>query len=264
MAAYFGNELQKHLQAQCDAAAAYLNSTPGACQTGRMMGCDDLDALGWERIDEALLRDGLCGFRLIPAGRGDELRSHLEQRGFRFDTWDVFLADRRAATAAASEVLAQGLPDGFAKMPEPAEPEDDYTTRIQSLMAEAGVAPFSGAMLTGRLGPAVTVAVRDAEGGIAAAAHGYLPHNAHSPVRGYAWGGLVAVAERHRGKGLGTYINALMLERVFQALQPTHIYELVSASNQASRRMVVSCGLRHAPEYICGVAAAAEGARFTR
>ncbi|CAG1013232.1 MAG: GNAT family N-acetyltransferase [Rhizobiaceae bacterium] len=264
MAAYFGSESQKRLQEQAEAAADYIAATPGACQTGRMMGCDDLDALGWERIDEALQRDGLFGFRLITADRGDELRKRLAQRGLRFDTWDVFLADRETATAAASSVLAQGLPYGLVELPVKSAPEDDFTTRIQLMMADAGVAPFSGAMLTGHLGPAVTVAIGDADGSIAAAAHGYLPHNVHSPVRGFAWGGLVAVAERHRGKGLGSYVNALMVERVFKALRPTHIYELVSASNQASRRMVSACGLRPAPEYICGVAAAAEGTRFTR
>ena len=77
-----------------------------------------------------------------------------------------------------------------------------------------------------------------------AVAHAYLPHNRFSPYEGYAWGGLVTVVERHRGKGqgLGKYLNALMVAAAFDRLGATHVYEPVSATNQPSRRMVESCG----------------------
>ena len=88
-----------------------------------------------------------------------------------------------------------------------------------------------------RPSPAMTVAVGDRNGTIAAAAHGYLPHNAHSAYHRHAWGGLVAVAGAQRGKGLGNYINAQMIVSVFRELDATHLYELVSASNVPSRRM---------------------------
>src|SRR5690606_358391 len=101
-------------------------------------------------------------------------------------------------------------------------------------------------------------------GPIAAAAHGYLPHNDHSQYRRYAWGGLVAVADSQRGKGLGTYINARMIVGAFSDLDATHVYELVSASNIPSRRMVESCGLRHEPALVCGLATSTDSARFTR
>lgn len=264
MSGYFGTELQQRLQAQAETSVDFINSTAGACQTGRTMGCDDPDRLGWDRIDEYLDRDGICGFRLIPADKAEELRSHLAKRNFRFDTWDVFLADRVSALAASEAITSRGLPDSLADLDMPIRPEDDYTARIQAFMGAAGVAPFSGSLLVGAFGPAMTVAVGDDDGTIVAAAHGYLPHNAHSPFHGYAWGGLVAVAESQRGKGLGNYINARMTVGVFQDLGATHVYELVSASNMPSRRMVMSCGLRHQQGLVCGIATPNDSARFTR
>lgn len=264
MSGYFGTETQRRLQAQAEASVDFINATPGACQTGRTMGCDDPERLGWERIDEFLDRDGVCGFRLIPTGRVDELRSHLMKRDYRFDTWDVFLADRATALAASEAVLSRRLPEELIELDRPTDPEAGYTGRIQAFMGDAGVAPFSGSLLTGALGRATTVAVGDGNGSIVAAAHGYMPHNAYSPYQRHAWGGLVAVAESQRGKGLGNYINASMIVRVFRELDATHVYELVSATNIPSRRMVESCGLRPEPTLVCGIATPADSARFTR
>ena len=264
MSGYFGTPLQQRLQAQAETSVDFIHATAGACQTGRTMGCDDLDRLGRDRIDEFLDRDGICGFRLIPADKAEELRSHLMKRNFGFDTWDVFLADRASALAASEAILSRGLPEGLADLDRPTQPEDEYTGRIQMLMGAAGVVPFSGSLLVGAFGSAMTVATGNGDGSIVAAAHGYLPHNAHSPYHRYAWGGLVAVADSQRGKGLGNYINARMIVSVFNDLGATHVYELVSASNVPSRRMVASCGLRHERGLVCGIATPNDSARFTR
>ena len=264
MSGYFGTQTQKHLQAQAEASAGFIQSTPGACQTGRNMGCDDPDRLGWNRIKEFIDRDGVCGFRLIPLAQANNLRSRLIEQDCRLDTWDVFLADRATALAASEKILARGLPEGLTELGGPTDPESEYTGGIQALMAAAGVVPFSGSLLTGGFGPVTTVAIGDGNRNVAAAAHGYMPHNAFSDYHRYAWGGLVAVAESQRGKGLGTYINARLIVNVFRDLNPTHIYELVSATNIPSRRMVGSCGLRPEPALVCGVATPNDSARFTR
>ncbi|QDZ00156.1 GNAT family N-acetyltransferase [Nitratireductor mangrovi] len=264
MSGYFGSEEQQRLQRQAEANADLITNTPGACQTGRTMGCDDPDKLGWDRITEFLDRDGICGFRLLSPEAADQIRARLLGQDYRFDAWDVFLAPRAAALAAAEAILARGLPDGLAELDRPTDPKSEYVTKIQVLMNAAGVVPFSGSLLVGALGPATTTVIGDRHGEIVAAAHCYLPHNAHSPYHRYAWGGLVAVLESKRGSGLGSYINARMIVSAFRDLDATHIYELVSATNVSSRKMVVASGLRLEPTLICGVVAAKKGARFTR
>jgi hypothetical protein len=264
MPGYFGTEMQQRLQAQAEASVDFIKATAGACQAGRTMGCDDPGRLGWEQIEAFLHRDGVCGFRLIPADKAEDLRSRLAERNFRFDMWDVFLAERAIALAASEAIIARGPPDGLNDLDRPTHPEGEYTARIQALMGAAGVVPFSGSLLVGDLGPATTVAVGDSDGTVVAAAHGYLPHNALSTHHGYAWGGLVAVADSQRGKGLGNYVNARMIVSVFRDLDATHVYELVSASNIPSRRMVSSCGLAHEPGLVCGVATPNHSARLTR
>jgi hypothetical protein len=264
MSGYFGTEAQRRLQARAEENVGFISVTPGACQAGRTMGCDDPDRFGWERIIEFLDRDGICGFRLLSTGKADEVRTRLTGQHYRFDMWDVFLADRAAALAASEAILSRGLPEGLVELQKPTDPESEYIGDIQALMGAAGIVPFSGSLLTGTLGPATTVAIGNGEDRVVAAAHGYLPHNAHSPYSRHAWGGLVAVAESERGKGLGSYVNARMVVNVFRDLDATHVYELVSATNVPSRRMVVSCGLHFEPVLICGVVASNDSARFTR
>jgi len=264
MSGYFGSEMQQRLQKQAEASVDFIYKTPGACQTGRTMGTDDPDQFGWVRISEFLDRDGICGFRLLSPGKAEEVKARLTGQTYRFDIWDVFLADRTTAMTASEAILARGLPKELVELPRPDDPESIYVRQIQALMAAAGIVPFSGSLLAGDFGPATTVAVGDRDGNVVAAAHGYLPHNAHSPYHHYAWGGLVAVAESQRGKGLGNYVNARMLTSVFRDLGATHVYELVSATNAPSRRMVASCGLHPEPSLICGVIAPNEGTRFTR
>ncbi len=264
MSGYFGTQMQKRLQAQAESSAEFIRMTPGACQAGRMMGCDDPDRLGWEQINAFLSRDGVCGFRLIAASSADELRSRLSERGCRFDAWDVFIADRASALTASEAILSRGLPEGLRELDSPTDPDSEFTVRIQTLMGATGVVPFSGSLLAGIVGPAVTPVVGDLEGNVVAAAHGYLPHNIHSNYQRHAWGGLVAVDETRRGFGLGSYINAWLIARVFRELDATHIYELVSSTNIVSRRMVEACGLRHTPSLVCGLATSNDNARFTR
>jgi RimJ/RimL family protein N-acetyltransferase len=264
VAGYFGTEGQRRLQTTSEAAEELIRATPGACQNCRMMGCDDIDRLGWDRIDEWLARDGCIGFRLIPVARLKELRENLAARGYRFDTWDVFVADRASGLEACEPILAAGLPDGFAEAEKPVDPEGEELARWQALMAAAGVVPFSGSMLAGAIRSASTVAILNRAGAPAAVAHTYMPHNAYSSHHRHAWGGLVAVADEHRGMGLGTAINARAVTTAFRQLGASHVYELVSATNVPSRRMVAACGLALDPEVFCGAAVPADAARYTR
>jgi hypothetical protein len=264
MGGYFGTETQQRLQAKVEARGDFIRTSPGACESGRFMSCDNIDRLGWDRILEFLESDGVFGFRFLPADGVAALRDRLAGYGYRFDTWDIFVADAATALAASDAILSAGLPDGLMEIEGPRDPDDAYTRRVQLLMSEAGVVPFSGSMLVGEHGPSVTAVIADTDGSPVAAAHAYLPHNAFSEFRGYAWGGLVAVAGTQRGRRLGNYVNARAISRAVRDLGATHVYELVSATNIPSRRMVEACGLRQDPGVLAGMAVPSDGARFTR
>ena len=263
MAGYFGTDIQARLQKRSDERADWTRTTPGACHIARMLGSDDLDRLGWDTVLEILEEDGAFGFRMIPTDRAATLAEKLTSCGYRVDFWDVFVANRVDALAAVATILAHPLPDGLARL-DMAVPARSPTVRsVQEFVSANGIAPFSASQLVGEIAPATTIAIVDPGGAIVATAHAYRPHNTFSPYHNTAWGGLVAVAESQRGKKLGSYVNAMMVEAAFDRLGAERIYELASATNLPSRRMIECCGLRLEPNLTCAMGTALQE-KFTR
>ncbi len=263
MAGYFGSETQMHLQQQTDELFNWMYSTPGICHPGRFVGTDDPDHAGWDTIFEILKRDGVFGFRMVPVERIPEVTSRLQERGFRIDFWEIFSAKTGDILVASHPHASNVLPDDLKHIDMPMKADDPVIRRIQEFMANNGIAPFSGSMLVGEFGPAVTVSVADQSGEVVAAAHAYFPHNQYSPYHLSAWGGLVAVAESQRGRKLGSYVNAYMVEAALNQLGAKRIYEQVAETNLPSRKMVESSGLILDPAVKSGIAVR-EGSRFTR
>jgi hypothetical protein len=261
MGGYFGTAQQQHLQKLSDEAVPWMRKTQGACNAGRFMSTDDPERLGWDHIFSTLDRDGVFGFRMLSSKAFPQVRARLVDRGYRMDSWDVFTGTPSSVNAART-IASIGLPEGYSERSLDGE-VGPVTRQVQTLMNDCGVVPFSGAMLTGALGPSAAVVVVDEHGSPVAAAFTYLGHFSHSPFAEFAWGGLVAVSPTVRGLGLGKLVNAIMVVRAFDQLGATGIYELVSSTNVASRRMVEASGVLHAPEYTCGLATAA-AERFTR
>ncbi|MAZ02423.1 MAG: GNAT family N-acetyltransferase [Sneathiella sp.] len=263
MAGFFGTEQQMALQAAAEKARDWMLNTPGACDPGRFLGTDNPDLLGWDTLFDILKRDGVFGFRLIPSEETETIAQRLQEKNCKIDFWDVFVATREEAVPASTGILAAGLPAGYRYCPEFKDAESADMVALQSFMAEQGIAPFSGTRLAGLEGPVVTVAIVDESNTIAAAAHSYFPYNQYSPYKKWVWGGLVAVSPRHRGMGLGKFVNAKMVSECFARLDADCIHELVAASNMPSRKMVEASGLRLEPALKCGIAMVGGNGRFT-
>lgn len=264
MAGYFGTDQQMALQAVAEEARDWTMNTPGACDSGRFLGTDNPDELGWSKVIDILKRDGAFGFRMIPSKDTAAISHRLLENECRIDFWEVFVANRKDAVAAASTVLSSGLPKGHSYLPELREAENQEMIKIQSFMAENGIAPFSGSKLAGLDGPVVTIAIVDESNNLAAVAHAYFPYNKYSQYNRCAWGGLVAVSPSHRGLGLGKYVNAKMVFDCFSRLDAESIHEFVAASNTPSRKMVEASGLRLDPTVKCGIAMSGGKERFTK
>jgi RimJ/RimL family protein N-acetyltransferase len=260
---YFGTDAQVALQRRTEGLHDWLYSTPGCCNPGRFCGTDDPDALGWPTIEATLRRDGIIGFRLRPATERAAIDARLRALGFEFHAWDVFLAGAAEASGPSRTCLDPPLPEGLSDHVLASDDPQERVTAIQAFLAANAIAPFSGRMLRGELGPAATPYVSDATGRIVACAHAYLPHNRHSPHARAAWVGLVAVDPDQRGRQLGRRVNARAIAMAIDALGAETIYELVAPDNEASRRMVESCGPRRRADLLCGIASS-RGPRFTR
>ena len=263
MRGYFGTDLQQRLQRQADEWAQRVTHTPGLCNAGRVLSCDDVDTFGLEACAALVERDGGLGFRLVPAERTGAITAFLAERGCRIDWWDTFAGAREACLPLAQPIVAAGPPPSFRLVQILPGASEAELTRLQAFLAGNGLAPFSRATLAGETVKGRFFALFDEAGEIAATAFAYLPHNEFSAFAGHAWGGLAAVAPAHRGKALGRYINARAAVAAFEELGAATFYEQVSAENTVSRRMVEACGLTLHPTLKSGLAAVG-AEKFTR
>ncbi|WP_010138511.1 GNAT family N-acetyltransferase [Oceanicola sp. S124] len=252
------------LEARAEAALDWAMTTPGACNTVRFRGSDDPARLGWDQVFAILEEDGLMGVRMLSRDLLPALESQLTARGYRMEFWNVFTGTAADLTQATDRVLAGSPPEGLTPLPEALRTDSAFLKTLRAMMKANGIVPFSTGMLSGRIGgPSVLAALQDRSGRIAACAYAYFPHNRHSPHAQLAWGGLVAVDPAFRGRGLGTWVNAMMLRGALTQMGARAVYELVSEGNTPSRRMVEGCGLALDPDAVSGIATASEG-RYLR
>ena len=259
---YYGKPEQQRLQQRVDEMAVWCRTVQGAVNAGRMLGVDDIDALGWETIFARLEKDGFLTFRMIPSESIAETEARLAERGFRIDWWNVFKGSAEAVLSHTADEDMRRLPKGYSIVRKE-ELGKRVVQEMQACMDRNGVKPYSGRMIAGITEPMVSLAVRDTSGSIVATACGHMPYNSMSRHSRTAWGGLVAVDEDQRGKGLGVAVNAEMVRRCVEKLGARTVQEFASETNVVSRRMIERSGLSLDPSCMSGIAMRG-GERFTR
>lgn len=262
MDCYFGTDQQIRLQQKVDELTPWCKDTKGAVNGGRVLGTDDHDALGWSKILELLKDGGVFTFRMVPVEKIETLRSRLSEHGMRFDSWNVFSANRDKIRKHTSTLVESHLPDGYSLVDTEELSDNTVISDIQACMARNGVVPFSGRLLSGQSLPSVTIAVRDRDANIVASAFGYFPYNRFSKWSSTAWGGLVSVDKAQRGRKLGVYVNAHMVRGCVDRLGAKAVHEFAAATNMPSRKMIERSGLELDPHVVSGLATAGSG-RFT-
>ena len=260
MAEYIGNEAAISLQRRLWTRRDMIGESPWLASGGRILVYVDPDAITWPGVRALAEEDGYLALTVL-----DRERMEFEVlRGlgatWHLDFWDVFLGEpAEVLKAAGSVVKATPLPDGW-QLSSTLDPDADEIDDVQQLNLATGVSPnpaVSGA------GAALTVMVRDGAGRLMASAFANMLFHPKSRLGGMVFVGLVSVAEKARGIGLGKLANARTLIDSHAAMGWTRATEFVAADNPASRAMVSACGLSADAGYLTGIASRGTE-RFTR
>ena len=258
MSSYFGTEAQQRLQKKSDRLTPWIMRTPGACLTGRVMGSDDPDRLGWRIILEHLQEDGVFSFRWIDHTGLEQIGRHVEKLGATIHGWQGYC---RASDDLRAEIhgnVKLSPDDGLSCE----EVSRDKVAELQAFLSKQGITPLSGAVMTGDICRASSVAIRNDERKIVAAGFVGMLQNEHSPLHDHAWIGLIACDADQRGKGLGRLVTKELIRIALDKLGALHVVGFAASDNLASRSMLMGCGLR-ATEHASYVATLSDD-RFTR
>jgi GNAT superfamily N-acetyltransferase len=113
----------------------------------------------------------------------------------------------------------------------------------QELCVISSLPPQCGRYLRGLAGEVVTLALLDRAGKLVATGYAICDSNGGDEYRGWWFPAGIAVNPAWRGRGIGRYMNALLIDHVARHHSARVIHEAVGHTNFASQAMLSSCGL---------------------
>jgi len=244
MSEYMGSDALVTLQKAIFTRAEEFEGNPLLSNGGRIMNILDPVAYGWPNVRKAAERDGMVGLTMVD--RAPTLASLTDMFGAEAELpyWEAFTGSPEAVLPACAEVIeAFSLPEGW-RVENLTAPDDDTIHASQLLNAETGVAPTPAYYLRGAHLPSLLTCVYDQDGVMAACASATMRYHAEGPMAGWLFAGGVSVGAGYRRRGLGSFVNAVLLTESHKAFGWVGALEQAKADNAASVGMISRCGLR--------------------
>jgi len=237
---------------------AEIDATPGLSHSGRLVGTDDPEAIGWDYLERHLKEDGFVGFRCMSPVQAEAVRVWGATRGS-IHEWTVMLGEAETLRSSAKSTMQRELPEGYRDVSAREMANDARLTEMQALISAAGIAPVARASLRGDVFPSVCLGVSGPDGSLVAVSSAAIHANRFSPWHDTAWIGLVAVSPECRGLGLGARASAAAALAAVEKLGAARAIAFVADDNASSRAMLLRIGMQPSPLRTIVV-----GRRFTR
>lgn len=244
MSEYMGSDALVSLQKAIFARAEEFQDNPLLSNGGRIMNILDPDAYGWPNVRKAAERDGIVGLTMVDRAPTLAALTDMFGAGADLPYWEAFTGAANAVLPACAEVIeAFSLPERW-RLENVTAPDDATIHAAQLLNTETGVAPTPAYYLRGSHVPSLLTCVYDETGAMAACASATMRYHPEGPMAGWLFAGGVSVSDAHRRRGLGSYVNAVLLTESHRAFGWVAALEQAKADNAASVGMITRCGLR--------------------
>ncbi|GAB5445934.1 GNAT family N-acetyltransferase [Gymnodinialimonas sp.] len=250
MSAFVGTEQAIALQQDLAARAAEIAANPVLSNGGRLLNILDPDAYGWDAVREEAQRAGYVGLSMVDKDTTLARAAQIFGGTVDLPCWEVF-----TGTPAAVLPVCKGLVSAFA-LPEGwrasahTHPDEALIEAAQQLNVATGVAPQPAYYLAGAVVPSTLACLHDDAGALVACASASMRYHPDGPLGGWLFAGNVSVHPDHRRKGLGVYVNAVLLAEAHRAHGWCGVLEQAKADNAASVGMIRACGLVQDPSRV--------------
>jgi GNAT superfamily N-acetyltransferase len=242
----FHGEVQRRLRDLHPEIAA----DPALSNGGRVLNILDLDAVGWPRIRDYVERDSVVGLTAVPEAETRDKLVEIFGSDVSVTAWRVFFGDPVCVLPRVEEIVSNfNLPEGW-RLLSVARPDDAMLDAIAILNLKTGVRPTPGYYLRGEVYPSTTTLLWDDRGTLAGCANATMRYHPQSRFVGTLFAGAVSVDPAHRGKGLGSLVNAALLRDAYRVHDWHRVIEQARDDNRASCGMLRRCGLQAAPDLV--------------
>lgn len=263
MSEYFGDAQSVTLQKAIHARAGELAENPLLANAGRWVNVLDPDAYGWDNVRRDAERDGLLALTVVHRERALSRLAAEFGHDIAFPCWSSFTGSPDQVLPVCADVIsASSLPEGWS-VSNYTHPENEVIHASQVLNQANGVAAPPAYYLRGEAVPSLLTCVWDDDGEMAACASSNMRFHSESLLSGWLFAGGVSVNPEHRRKGLGTLVNASLLQASYEAFGWVMVVEAAKADNPASVGMISRCGLTLNPDRV-SIAVSIGGGFVTR
>jgi RimJ/RimL family protein N-acetyltransferase len=234
--------LQKSLLGRAEAIAGQPHLSNG----GRILNVLDPDGFGWTNVRDMALRDGYVALvRVDRAACLAKLHAEFGENVTAPD-WALYESAASDILSSCAEILAPPLPGGW-RMTTHRHLDNTLIGACQNLHQITDVAAFPAWYLRGDRVQSFTACLWTPDGTLAACALSWFRFHPDSALGGWLYAGAISVHPDHRRKGLGTLVNAAVLQGSHGVFGWTHACAFAREANLASVGMLEKCGLRLAP-----------------
>jgi hypothetical protein len=243
MSEYLGDTESISLQQAIRARAGELAANPLLANAGRWINVLDPNAYGWDNVRRDVERDGFLALTVVD--KESALSRLAEEFGqdIAFPCWNSFIGQPDQVLPVCKDVTAgTELPAGWT-VSNHTHPQNDVIQASQELNQANGVAAPPAYYLRGEVVPSMLTCVWDRQGAMAACASSNMRFHAESPLAGWLFAGGVSVKPEHRRMGLGSFVNASLLQASHDAFGWIMAVEAAKPGNAASVGMIKRCGL---------------------
>ena len=263
MPEFLGTENSIAVQKRLRERQTEIAQSPDLVNGGRILHFLQPEKTGWARVRELANEDRLAGFPLV---RREDIVSQIERHlgpQWKVPAWDALTGSADRVLRACESVIASvALPDGCESSTNNC-PDEDTIALIQSLNSETGVAPYPAYYTRSEAVSVLTACILDRDGSLVATASVADRYHAAGRLGGHVFAGMVSVAGRFRGRGLGKLVNAIALVESHRRFGWEVATEQVAPDNPASKAMIMACGLDHS-DGLSSVAAINSDESFSR
>ena len=250
MSEYFGDAESISLQQAICARASELAANPLLANAGRWINVLDPDAYGWDNVRRDVERDGFLALTVVDKESALSRLAAEFGQDITFPWWSSFTGRPDRILPVCSDVIAKTtLPAGWT-VSNHTHPQNHIIHESQELNQANGVAAPPAYYLRGEVVPSMLSCVWDETGAMAACASSNMRFHSESSLAGWLFAGGVSVKPEYRRMGLGSFVNASLLQASHDAFDWIMVVEAAKADNAASAGMIKRCGLCLEPDRV--------------
>ena len=256
---FAGSVAGRQAQAVILARREEIAATPGMVSRGTRVSVLDASERSPEDLVDIARRFG-SAIMFVGRHQADHYRQRIIAAGLSTGSFLIY-ASSDAAFARSRALVAERLPEQFGLRQRRIDltSPGDLIAKAQQLLEACGLPALPGYFLRGRTQANLTLALLDPADAIVGIAVAMDEASAGPAYIGWYFPASVAVAKSWKGKGLGRWLNAAVIDLARREGGAVHVQEGVSPTNSVSRRMIEGCGLI-LNEEITAVLASAEAA----